>query len=284
VNVLKAYRSLTAEQKRTLRDKRIEMNRPVGPLLEFLKPLAACDAMADKVRTKLGCTFALLIVATIVTVVVSIHDGLPVIAMAIVLAVLALTIGFGWMWSWTRGIDVSNNFRQFALPVLTVLREDFAPGEPVHVSLDLTPPTAPAKKGSEAAPYAKGGYYKVVDTMYVDDWMSVDAILVDGTKLSWNVTDSIRERKKTKRNPRGKIKTKTKYKKKSDIEVSMGLRKKTYALAATEGETSSDAKRNTVRLSREVITASLDPIDPRALLDLVADVFRTARPAREAGA
>jgi hypothetical protein len=284
MNVLKAYRSLTAEQKRALRDKKLDLNRPVGPLLEFLKPLAACDAMSDKVRTKLGCTFGLAIVATIALAIASINRGWPLFATILLLAVVVVMLGSGYLWRWTRSIDVSNNFRQFMLPVLTVLREDIDPAYPVHVKLDLTAPTAPVKKRGESAPYKQGAYYKIIDKTYVDDWMSVDALLVDGTKLSWRVSDSIRERSKTKRNPRGKHKTKTKYKKKSDIEVSMGLRKKTYALAATEGEVSNDEKRNRVKVSREVVSASLDPIDPRALLDLVADVFRTTRPAKEAGA
>lgn len=283
MNVLKAYRSLTAEQKRALRRKRLEMNRPIGPLLEFLKPLAACDTMSDKVRTKLGCTFGITI-AAMISAVIYFASLWTATGTLVVVGIAVLMIGSGYLWMWTRSIDVSNNFRQFALPVLTVLREDFDPSQPVHVSLDLTAPTAGAKKRHESAPYSKGSYHKIVDSTYVDPWMAVEGVLVDGTKLSWNVTDSIRERKKTKRNARGKYKTKTKYKKKSDIEVSMALRKKTYALTATEGEVSGDAKRHTVRLTREVITASLDPLDPRALLDLVADVFRSTRPAKEAGA
>jgi hypothetical protein len=281
MSVFKAYRSLSAEQKRTLREKRLRMNRPAAELLSFLRPLAACDALSDKARTKLGCTFGLLIVGTIAAVIVGFHDGWSAIPFLILFGVLAPTIGFGYLWTWTRGIDVSNNFRQFAVPVLTVLRDDFDPAHPVHLELDLTSPTIPAKKRGESAPYKKGAYYKVVDTTYVDAWMSLEGVLVDGTKLSWRVSDSIRERTKTKRNPRGKIKTKTRYKKKSEIEVSMGLKKKTYALASTVGEVSGDEKRHTVRVSREVVTASLDPIDPRALLDLVADVFRNTRPAKE---
>ena len=283
MNVLKTYRSLTAEQKRVLREKRLEINRPIGPLLELLKPLAACDTMSDKVRTKLGCTFAIAL-GVLISSVIFFASLWTTVATVVVVALAVLMIGSGYLWMWTRSIDVSNNFRQFALPVLTVLREDFDPTQPVHVNLDLTAPTTGAKKRNESAPFAQGGYYKIIESTYVDPWMSVEGVLVDGTKLSWNVTDSIRERKKTKRNSRGKIKTKTKYKKKSDIEVAMALRKKTYALTATEGEVSGDAKRHTVRLSREVITASLDPIDPRALLDLVTDVFRSTRSAKEAGA
>lgn len=284
MNVWKVYRSLNDEQKRTLRDKRIEMNRPVGPLLEFLKPLAACDALSDKARTRLGCSTAIAIVLTLVLLFVGIGNGWPLVIGALLLLMLAAAVICGSLWRWTRSIDVSNNFRRFAIPVLTVLREDFDPAHPIHVRLDLTAPNAPAKKRSEGAPYKKGAYYKVIDKTYVDEWMSVDGVLVDGTKLSWRIKDAIRERSKTKRNARGKIKSKTKYKKKSEIEVSVALRKKTYELQKALGAMTDDEKRRTVSLSREVVTASLDPIDPRVLLDLVASVFRNTRPAKEAGA
>ncbi|HYC89519.1 MAG TPA: hypothetical protein VEO54_09940 [Thermoanaerobaculia bacterium] len=279
----KAYRSLNAEQKRALRAKRIEMNRPAGALLEFLKPLAACDAMSDKFRTTLGCTFAFTLAATIVLALIYATNGWPEGWWTIVVPPALFAIFAGWGWSWTRSVDISNNFRKFALPVLTVLREDFDPARPVHVRLDLAAPTAPSKKRGKDEAVKKGGR-KVVNSRYVDAWMSVEGVLVDGTKLAWRVTDAIRESKRTKRNARGKIKTKTKYKKKSTIEVSMGLKKKSYELRKALGEVAEDERRNTVSLSRRVVTASLDPIDPRVLLDLVASIFRNTRPAKEAGA
>ena len=285
MNVMQAYRSLDDEQKRALREKKIQLDRPIAELITFLKPLAACDTMADKVRTKLGCSFALGIPLTIAAFFFAVSSSWswPYLLLAVVL--ITLTIAFGWFWTWTRKIDVSNNFRQFALPVLSVLREDVDPAHPVHIELDLTAPTAAQKKKSQGDPYKHGAYYKIVDSTYADDWMSVDARLVDGTKLSWHVVDTIRERQKTKRNPRGKIKTKTKYSKKSDLEVSIGLLKKTYELSAPAGsEMTSEGKRNVVTMYKRVRTASLDPIDPRALIDLVADVFRQTRPAKEARA
>lgn len=280
---LKAYRSLNAEQKRALREKRIELNRPVGQTLEFLKPLAACDAMSDKFRTTLGCTFALTLVGTIVLAVIYVNNGWPEGSWTIVVPPLLFAILSGFGWRWTRGIDISNNFRKFAIPVLTVLRDDFDPAQPVHVKLDLAAPNAPSKKNGNDEAVNKGGR-KIVNSRYVDRWMVVEGVLVDGTKLAWRVTDAIRESKRTRRNARGKIKTKTKYKKKSDIEVSVGLKKKTYDLRKSLGTMTDDEKRRTVVLSRRVVTASLDPIDPRVLLDLVASVFRNTRPAQEGGA
>jgi hypothetical protein len=281
MNVWTAYRALTPEQKHALRDKRLELNRDAASLLEFLKPLAACDELADSSRKRLGCSFGIGIALTIALMVVFSNMGWPAPAAIPMLVVVAGMIAAGYFWLWTRKIDLSNNFRQFMLPVLTVLRDDFDPTQQIHVRLDLASPTAKEKKQSQSDPYPSGRYYKVVDSIYLDDWMSVDAVLVDGTKLSWRVVDSIRERRKTKKNPRGKIKTKTKYLKKTEVEVRMALRKKTYALPQAAGGEPGDAKRNIVKTSREVRTESLDPVDPRALLDLIADVFRSTGSARE---
>ncbi|MGZ8781651.1 MAG: hypothetical protein ACXW31_17170, partial [Thermoanaerobaculia bacterium] len=108
---------------------------------------------------------------------------------------------------------------------------------------------------------------------------SAEAVLVDGTKVSWSVTDRIRERKKTKRNARGKYKSKTKYTKKIDLDVQLALRTKTYALAGAE--VSGDGKRSKVEVQRSLRTESLDPIDPRVLIDAIAEVYRAARPAKK---
>jgi len=44
MGVWQLYRSLDAEQKRILREKRIDETRPVDELMALLQPVAACDA------------------------------------------------------------------------------------------------------------------------------------------------------------------------------------------------------------------------------------------------
>ena len=281
MSVWKIYKSLDAEQKRILSEKVIDLNRPPDEILRTLKPLAACDALGDKARSRLGCSGAIAIVIMVVFFIAWAATTNMLMAIPAAIALVA-AIFLLWLWSWTKKIDLSNNFRQFVLPVLTMFREDFAAGQPVHVKLDLRPPTSPPKKTGESEPYKHGVYYKVVDSTYVDSWMSAEGALSDGSKLSWSITDYIRERKKTKRNPRGKIKSKTKYSKKSYIEVDLGLRKKLYEVAPPPGaEIDSGAKRNSVRVARTVRSASIDPLDPRALIDLVADIYRNARPVKK---
>ena len=275
----KTYRSLTAEQKAILSQKQLELRQPVDELLAVLRPLAACDSMANKSQTRFGCTFGILFVVSIAAAIVFSNVGWSALTTGTILLILVATVAAGWFWIWLRRIDVSNNLRSFVVPVLALFREDFDPKSPVHLRLDLSKPTATPKKTGQSPPFKQGVYHKVIDTMYVDPWMSADALLVDGTKLSWSVTDRIRERKKTKKNPRGKYKSKTKYRKVSDLEVRLSLRTKTYALA--EAELSADGKRSKVEVQRSVRTDSLDPIDPRALVDAITEVYGAARPAKK---
>lgn len=286
MNAWAAYRSLSAEQKQIIRAKQVDLSRPIDEILTLLKPLAACDKLADKSRTKAGCSFGLGIVLSIVLVIVFSNIGWSVITFPVFLLFIAAVVGAGVLWTFLRRVDISNNFRSFSLPVLSLMREDFDAAKPVNLRMNLDPPTASSKKTGESAPYNRGVYHKIIDTTYVDPWMTVSGVLVDGTKLSWNVTDEIRERKKTKKNARGKYKTKTKYRKKTDIEVEMALLKKAYAMTPSmDSALSSDEKRHRVSLEREVRTESLDPLDPRVLIDVVANVYRnTRKPVKEAGA
>lgn len=278
MNVLTLYRSLDAEQKRILREKQVDLNRPVDDLLKLLNPLASCDKVADKARTPLGCTFGLAIVAAIVLCFVL---PWPALAVPLVL-VVAIVLITGFLFFWTRRVDLSNNLREFVLPVLTLFREDIDPRHPFHMKLDLRSPLSKAKKTGESAPYKRGAYHKIIDSTYVDHWMTAEGVLVEGTRLWWSITDSIRERKKTKKNPRGKYKTKTKYTKKTKIEVEVGLQKSSYELQGNAGDkVKAGDKRNAVQIARRQRADSLDALPPRALIDIITGVYQHARRVRK---
>ena len=282
MGLLQTWRSLDPEQKEILRSKQVKLNRPVDEVLKLLRPLAACDALADQARTRLGCSLAVSIVLAIVGGIffLSTSNDFPKsITIPIIAAILLIAIALGYFWNWTRRIDVSNNCRQFVVPILTVFREDFDATQPMQLRLDLSPPMDPSKKRSQSDPEAQGAYYKVIESVYVDPWMSAEAMLVDGTKLSWEITDTIRSRRKTKRTARGKIKTKTKNKKKTDLDVTLSLRAKEYEIAGDDVE--KRGKRNVVQVQHTIHSESLDPIDPRVMIDMVAEVYRRATPAQK---
>ena len=284
---LKAHRSLSPEQKALLESKQVAGEYEPGALIALLRPIAEYDRLSDKARTPMGCSTAALFVLAVVLLVVAANVSwflvpLPLAALggAIYLLVTVLRL---------RKLDLSNNFRQVAMPLFAVLREDMEPGATMNVRIDLSPPTASTKKTGKGEPYVDGVYYKVVDTTFVDAWFGGGARLADGSLLQWTVTDDVVESARTKRTARGKHKTKTKYRKLTTIAVDVALPKKEYAVAslpADEGEkvkVRDHEKRTALHLEKKVKTKAIDPIDPREIFDIVSEAYKRVGPAAATG-
>lgn len=268
-----AYRSLKPEQQQIIDNKVIDLNRPVGELIELLEPVAACDKLVGKSKTTAGCSIALLCLGIVFSFIF-----VPSPYNFILAAVLVgLIVWLSRMLKIAQRMDCSDNLGGFALPMLRLLRDDFKPEEPVHVHLDLRLPTVKEKFVRKSDPYKRGAYYKIIDTFYKDDWFSGEAHLTDGSRFRWNIEETIRESKKSKKTPRGKYKTKTKYKKKASIEVELVLRKKVYAV---EGAAKESEKSATVRASRKFVQPSNEPIPLDPMLELVGGIYKAAKPAQ----
>lgn len=279
---LKAFRSLSPEQKALLETKQISGEYEPRSLIELLRPIAEYDRLSDKARTPMGCTTAALFALSLPFLLIMLNGiwrVLPLFLLffagAVFLLVFVLRL---------RKLDLSNNFRQVAMPLFAVLREDMEPGATMNVRLDLSSPTAKAKKTGTGKPYERGIYHKVVDTTYVDPWFGGGTRLVDGSLLQWDVTDEVVESQRTKRTAR-KIKTKTKYEKRTTITVTVALPHKEYAMAslpADEGEkvkVRESEKRTTFHLAKRVKTKSIDPIPPQELFDIISEAYKRVRPA-----
>ena len=124
-----------------------------------------------------------------------------------------------------------DGFRTFALPLIPILREDQDPEQPLDLFVDLTGATMYWKQVGETPQYKKPPYHKIVDTFFEDPWLQGHAHFVDGAHLNFVITDHVRSSKKTKRNPRGKIKTKVKSKKKTEVSVTLSVPKRNYEKA-----------------------------------------------------
>ena len=280
---LKAHRSLSPEQKALLKTKQLAGEFEPSALIALLRPLAEYDRLSDTSRTSMGCSTAALFVLAFVLFIVAANVSLFLVPLslaalggAIYLLVTVLRL---------RKLDLSNNFRQVAMPLFAVLKEDMEANATMNVRLDFSPPTSKAKKTGTGKPYKEGDYYKVVDTTYVDPWFGGGARLADGSLLQWEVTDDVIESKRTKRTARGKHKTKTKYRKQSAISVTVALPLKEYSvtnLPADEGEkvkVRESEKRATFHLAKRVKAKSIDPIEPRELFDIISEAYKRVRPA-----
>lgn len=274
-----SWKSLTPEQQLVIKTKQIDVNRTPEEILQLLTSLAEYDRIGDRRRKQFGISAGLLLVAMFIAFFVLRGDQFSAWA-KLILGAGSLTCFI--VWRKLKGLDLSNNLRGFALPFLVLLREDMEKDQKGHIKLDLRPPTHPSKRQKQSPKYAAGAYYKIIDTFYLDPWLEGTARLADGCSLRWEIVDHIIERRKSKRNARGKHKTKTKYKKKTEMRVQVGLPSASYQLAPAPGgegvEVKSGEKRDTVKLEREIKSDSLEPLDPRSFIDLVAEAYRRAVP------
>jgi hypothetical protein len=166
------------------------------------------------------------------------------------------------------------------------------PEEPLRLRLDLRGSTVKAKQ-TEQRPPAGGRRTspQIVETGYVDPWLSGETRLIDGSLLAWSVVDHIRQRTVTQRKSRGRSKRKTKYKVRRCIDVRLEVLQKLYTPTPLTRPTSdhlslrSGSKRHVIKAHRVITTETLEA-QPRVrdLLDLIAQAYQRVAPLRGQGA
>ncbi|MEO8360001.1 MAG: hypothetical protein ABI672_08230 [Vicinamibacteria bacterium] len=288
MKVWRTYRALDPEQQNILAKKAVDLRRTPDELIKLLAPIAAYDAaIGEHVNSaKLGCTGAFATFAAIGIFFVGLSGWTPLVALLLVVTAF-VSVAVWTLWWKLHKADLSDNLRETALPVLRLLRDDFARGEPIHLRLDLRQPTDAAKKTGKSKPYKRGAYYSIIDTDYEDPWMTLKANLNDGSLLLVRAIDSVTVMNRTKRGSSGKTRTNTRQKKKSRVNVHLGVRRKDFLVVKppTDGRVKTTDKREVIALSRRARMKDLTPISPLMIIDAIADAYRSVRPnSQEAGA
>jgi hypothetical protein len=197
-------------------------------------------------------------------------------------------------WRAARKSDLSGPHIDFAATIVNALAEDVDPQSGLYVRLDIRGPMDDAKKVQVSPEYKRGPYFRIVDTFFSDPWFTGSASLVDDSKVYWHVVDRTRSSRKTKRNPRGKIKTKVKNKKTTFLQTGLQLPRKNYAVNQQGESESSDGagggtkvkvkpgqSKSSIKLTRTAKTTDANRLpDPRELLALMADAYGRGTPAR----
>jgi len=185
--------------------------------------------------------------------------------------------------------NVHDGFRTFALPLIPILREDQDPEQPLDLFVDLTGATMYWKQVGETPQYKKPPYHKIVDSFFEDPWLQGHAHFVDGAHLNFVITDHVRSSKKTKRNPRGKIKTKVKNKKKTEVAVTLSVPNRNYARAEPTAPRRGVPKeklkpgdsRTIIKTSGTVQAQHADALPGiELLLELISAAYERVEPAR----
>ncbi len=245
-----AFKALSADQQAVVTRRSVSGAYSPDEWLTLLAPVAEFDSKCDAVRAGAGGFFAR---------------------------------------RFARKHDLPFGLRLFTIPLLPILREDQATDKPLELTLDFTGAEQKQKQKSVSDAYRKGAYHKVIDTFYDDPWIAGHAKFADGTDVEFAVIDHVRSSRKTKRTPRGKIKTKTKAKKKTELAVTLSFPKRNYD-ESPDGVTHAGLKKQSVkadedetvvRLSRVVEPARMDGIpEPELLLELIGQAYDRVNPAR----
>jgi hypothetical protein len=281
-----ALNRLSRAEREAIDAKEVSGSYPASMLLDKLRALSEFDRLADHWRARAMIALPLMIFALIVLGILTAAGGHWMLVPAGVLFVVCLVVGFGLFE--LHHLDISNNVRGVALPFLAIVKQDVEPAQRIRVRVDLTSPTAKRKQIETLPTYARGAYHKVVDTLFADPWFEGSARFADGTVLRWRVQDEVRQSQRTKRNARGKDKTKTRHYKRSEISVVVSLPTKRYTVSDLDAPGQTVAiqrgpRRCTIKFKRKVKVKSLEPIDPRLLIDTISMAYRSATPVRSAG-
>ena len=288
-----SHSSLPPEQQVFLRDKQVESTWTPAQWLAFLGSLADWDARSDAARGRTGRMLLATILIGIAIVVGAVFVS-PVAAIVPAVIVVVAVSFLSAAWRGARKLDLPGEQLGFAATIVNVLAEDIAPTTGLYVRLDLRGATDDSKKTQVTPQYRRGAYHKCVDTFYVDPWFSGSATFVDDANLYWHVVDRTRSSKRTKRNPRGKIKTKTKVKKTTFLQVGLQLPAKNYAVhqqgeavtpdgagGATKVKVKPAETRANIKLTRTMKSAGGKGLaDSQELIALMADAYGRGDPAR----
>lgn len=231
IETYRAYRALTPEQRRLLKEKRVQGERTPAQWLGLLAGLAAYDRQADAVRT---WATAVMVIAPLLLFFAALFGGIALGYETLALPVaigLALVAGAPLvaLFLATRSTDLANQLREVAIPLVALIGEDLGADARVHLGLDLRGGTVTPKL-RETRPASKMGGRTIRERVFQDPWMSGAVSLSDGARLRWRLIDQVREYRISRRNARGKTKTKTKFRVDSLAQVALDLPVARYRL------------------------------------------------------
>ncbi|HSE99144.1 MAG TPA: hypothetical protein VLD57_12825 [Blastocatellia bacterium] len=280
-----AYSSLSPRQKEFVKVKYIENSHTPSEWLAFFSKIAVYDRHGDAARNvlkKAGCATG---AAAFISIFISafFETWLPILLLAPI-AIITVVLYFI-----RKKSDLPNNFRKFLVPMVSILREEMKPGEPLFLHIDLrggllNSKEVPAPRLRTTDKISRWSSGNISESFYSDRWLEARGVLADKSRLELQVRDFIRKRVVTRRNARGKTKVKTKYKVKSTIDARLHLPQDDYAVmsaGASGGEKINikpGEKRSAIRVRRTVIARDLESVVPfNQGVDVIARAYRQVK-------
>jgi hypothetical protein len=228
-STLKTYQELSPEQRQFANTKTIDATMKMKKWFDFMVPLAQMDKINDEARRKkktgIGWTIAGMVVSLFITFAfvpfLIVLVGLTVLLIVLISKLKAL-----------KKLDIDNHLRLFLMPFLVMIKEECADEAKGRIKLDASNPINP-KKITNTLRSTNKGLPQVTTTVYSNPWLDADFLLIDGTGLQLEFTDTVLKKNIKKRGSSGKIKYKTKTKIKHRLEMKISFKKDRYSLSGS---------------------------------------------------
>jgi hypothetical protein len=159
-------------------------------------------------------------------------------------------------------LDLEDRRYNLVFCILTQLRKDIAPDEPVTVELDFHPTTDKRHLKD------KGKVGEWNTESFVQRWLTLQARLRDGTHLRLGIEDRLESRSRTKRNRRGKFKRKQKQKGVALLHVQLRVKPERHPQLAQLGPQARKAVRLPAYVSLARLEVEADRLSLRAGMPL----------------
>ncbi|WP_295391425.1 hypothetical protein [uncultured Thiodictyon sp.] len=287
IETYRAYRALTPEQRRLLKEKQVAGEYTPAQWLGLLAGLAAYDRQADAVRT--WATTAMIVTPMLVffgALFGSIALGYESLAIPVALGLALLTAApLVAIFLATRATDLADRLGAVAIPLVSLIGEDLRPHAKVQLALDLR--GGATKPKLTATPPARNEDGRSIrERVFRDPWMNGAAVLRDGARLRWRIDDEVHELRVSHSNARGKTKTKTKFRVDTRVLAALDLPAAGYRLRPNPADptTRAPALEKWIKLRARVRTRQKGT-QPRsaslsAVLKTIAGLYARAEPIR----
>jgi hypothetical protein len=275
--VLEMYKALNAEQLQFADSKMIDTTMKMKKWFDYMVPLAKMDEFNDEKRKKqsigIGWTIAGLVVSLILTFIF-----LPVIVIFIGLVVLIIVLITKK--NALKKMDLGNHLRLFLMPFIVLIKEECEEEAKGRIKFDASNPISP-KKITNTFKSTNTGLPHVTTTVYTHPWLDAEFVLLDGTGLQLEFTDTILKKNIKKRGSSGKIKFKTKTKIKHSLEMRMSFKKDKYSLASLNAayEYVDTPDYHSFKLKHKVESISVDQSVPvQHVLSMIGGAYQNVKP------
>ncbi|MCI4667742.1 MAG: hypothetical protein MRZ79_06240 [Bacteroidia bacterium] len=227
-------KDLSPEQEAFLESKIIEGRYKASKWYKLLHKLERLDTLGDERLKSLNNYFfipAILIFGGLLLIIFSEDFFRLAGIVTLVFGALFLTVLFVSIHG-LRQNDLFNSFRLTAIPILELLKNDFAPNYKLNLFIDCSMPVSESnlrEKRKEKNP----GFMDTKLVFYEKEWMKGKGKLKDASFLIWSIRTHIEVKSYWKRGISGKTKQKRKAKARHKLRIQLELPKKLYTPKAT---------------------------------------------------